>query len=60
MRYTDKFTPTHKWCNHCKAMLPHSMFHGNVTNRTGLQGYCKEWNRLYVEGRREAKAGRRA
>ena len=44
--YTDKFTPTHKWCNHCKRMLPHSMFDGNVTKPTGLQTFCKERNRL--------------
>ena len=36
--YTGEFTPTHKWCNHCKAMLPHEMFSRNVASHSGLQG----------------------
>ena len=50
--YTDKFTRTHKWCNHCEEMLLHERFSRNVASHTGLQGYCKEWNRQYAEERR--------
>ena len=54
--YTEKFTPTHKWCNHCQKMRPHSMFAGNVAHQpSGLQGYCREWNRLDAKERRRKK-----
>ena len=45
LKYTDKFTPTHKWCPDCQAMLPHSHFPKNKSRPDGLGSYCRTHSR---------------
>jgi hypothetical protein len=48
----------HKYCSHCRELLPYSKFHGNISNSDNLSGECsgckifqKQHRLLYVRNR---------